>query len=1371
MVEVGGFECVHYSALESVLKEDDEVIIRHVAPDDRRSRLVSGRWQVSTDGRKLFDGVPFGRPFLRKAPRPPVRIPSNKRARIAYDDELEVEFDTPNQLVLREEDNDSDYQEELRAERIADVVAEAMDLERIGSTLTRTGSRKRKRAGLGIHPVQASPPDAPRDSSFSSRMKNHQGRPMNRGTVGESPKSVRFEDEEIDTPATLLDKWDSEDSEDEDFDTTDDESETDNSEANKENIAPRRLNQTSTTDRSSQITDRSTAESDETTSASESTSSSGEDTSDEDSASTLDSSDESSDSESNSESSVSQLKSHASILKKPAERKGDSVKKTDQPLLPQSGTKHTDGTPSKQVAPSQKKSATQKRNARRKMKRQFDRAGIAMARKQLLDETKTVTPDQHQADKSPQSPQQSGIDAVKSRAAAFLHNLNTAYDGQAEDDQMVNPLEEIKTDTGSNTDMIPTSTENIALESPSPPQEISSKSNDLLNSNDVTPVQQQEVQVAQEDLITPSPHVGSAEKQTSSRRTKLDIGGANRMLFSSLGLRVPKTKDEASKLRNELKAKVQQLPGNTLGPVKSTPDASVIDPKAVDEEEEDDNDESWRDRIDLQAVECSYEGVTYSKPPFPFIQRWDPQQQYHYGNTGKRGGGRNKRKKRNNSQYYQGDYTEKGILGYGDYNEEQNYEDQYSALDSEVPHTRISTGNVEEANSDTHAANDQLLEEMQAVTNVAEVQPDLPDLPTDMSVLNMLSIDKALPGCIIAFKQMEMSELTQWCPVISEYKTAKVEAVLENDVLEIRLAARDVVRKEKHYDPKTGERIYSKFELPVDEEEVEGDEDRLQIGLQDMIEPKLVQVAEIPYVEHDLSSITDAAVDAAQGVLAASKEIVADLNDPMDEAESVEEAVDTELDTNFQSIKIEPTPYSNSADRVQETTTEINLSSIEVKNPQSDIRTETTLHHPRHASIELGSQNPPQRFFSEPQSSQISDAVDDTALSVTVNDHNDHVSSADNGLDISTTTLKCDDPSIWSPGMGNNDEEEPTQYYSPIADQEERSLSTSDIDMEDEITGKNDEIVGKDDISNADLSKNPHRSAAQSGNTTPKPLPDIPSGEDIEGPLVVDDGYEESQLTPHLQRSVDNKSEESTSSLEDSSSKGKSHVKNDSITQTDDWNSDTDSSSLLSLKDLLSQPVPRAVNPPPTKTKPTKKKKYPKISSTAKEDPDSFIFSQAPKRLISDTHKIAVDLEPSLSHSSSSAESSTGPYELEAHVTDSGANELEDNEPQLPTPPKLDKFPRTTTRNRFASPAFQKPPVPGRLSTSKSNKADEEVVDLTLSSDDADPEEESSQTWTAVNATSRTYGRAGKIGGSLRVGVKAEKKSPKRAQKRTRSLI
>jgi hypothetical protein len=54
---------------------------------EERARTLTGRHQISDDGRHLVDGVPFGRPYLRNPKRPAVRIPPRKRQRLIEIDE------------------------------------------------------------------------------------------------------------------------------------------------------------------------------------------------------------------------------------------------------------------------------------------------------------------------------------------------------------------------------------------------------------------------------------------------------------------------------------------------------------------------------------------------------------------------------------------------------------------------------------------------------------------------------------------------------------------------------------------------------------------------------------------------------------------------------------------------------------------------------------------------------------------------------------------------------------------------------------------------------------------------------------------------------------------------------------------------------------------------------------------------------------------------------------------------------------------------------------------------------------------------------------------------------------------------------------
>lgn len=82
VVEVGGYECLHFLPVVSVLKEDDVVTIRPLQTSDLKIRKIGGRHQISADGKHLFDGVAFGRPYLRKTARPVFRIPPRKRRKL-----------------------------------------------------------------------------------------------------------------------------------------------------------------------------------------------------------------------------------------------------------------------------------------------------------------------------------------------------------------------------------------------------------------------------------------------------------------------------------------------------------------------------------------------------------------------------------------------------------------------------------------------------------------------------------------------------------------------------------------------------------------------------------------------------------------------------------------------------------------------------------------------------------------------------------------------------------------------------------------------------------------------------------------------------------------------------------------------------------------------------------------------------------------------------------------------------------------------------------------------------------------------------------------------------------------------------------------
>ncbi|KAK4237482.1 hypothetical protein C8A03DRAFT_15970 [Achaetomium macrosporum] len=108
-----GFDCLHFQQVSAILRNDEEVFIRPLDTGDRRKRRLSGRDQISADGRHLIDGVAFGRPRL-KTPRdrPPVDIPPLKRRRIAY--EAEEDEDQEPQLLLTQHGEDNGTSRRVR---------------------------------------------------------------------------------------------------------------------------------------------------------------------------------------------------------------------------------------------------------------------------------------------------------------------------------------------------------------------------------------------------------------------------------------------------------------------------------------------------------------------------------------------------------------------------------------------------------------------------------------------------------------------------------------------------------------------------------------------------------------------------------------------------------------------------------------------------------------------------------------------------------------------------------------------------------------------------------------------------------------------------------------------------------------------------------------------------------------------------------------------------------------------------------------------------------------------------------------------------------------------------------------------------------
>ncbi len=340
---------------------------------------------------------------------------------------------------------------------------------------------------------------------------------------------------------------------------------------------------------------------------------------------------------------------------------------------------------------------------------------------------------------------------------------------------------------------------------------------------------------------------GSLSSMSEPRRSRLDLSSTKRMLFGSLGLRTPKTKEDEAKVREQLMKDSKPM----RNPRLDKENEPVHDVEAASA------DDSWKDRIDLRAVECCHHGIELSTPPFPFVQRWDPQQQggYSYGNTKKR---KQKKRKRNDNSYYEESpyqSSQSKTACHGEFDTPSHA----SLQNDTIKNSGIDSGEFEqeelhdESFQDSLRVSEQLRRETQERTLVeAENAPDLPPLPKDPGTCPVLTRGTATTGTVIAFKQFEMSANTNWQPRISDYRTAIINEVLDEGSLQMELAKRDQPGKDSQYDDQTGERIYGKFEMPgYDEEDADINNGKIAVPFEELIDPVVVPNPTKHYVQSE----------------------------------------------------------------------------------------------------------------------------------------------------------------------------------------------------------------------------------------------------------------------------------------------------------------------------------------------------------------------------------------------------------------------------------------------------------------------------------------------------------------------------------------
>lgn len=326
-----------------------------------------------------------------------------------------------------------------------------------------------------------------------------------------------------------------------------------------------------------------------------------------------------------------------------------------------------------------------------------------------------------------------------------------------------------------------------------------------------------------------------SSKEAAQRRT-LDLASSRRMLFGSLGMRTPKTKEEEEQARRKMAAKAS---ANTRQKRPSEVTQEEVDQM---DEDEDVSDGDWRNKMTICAVECIYPEIELTAPPFPFVQRWDKKAnaliREQKGPSKKR-----KRKQRiqvynneeeydENADWYGEDYYQEDDRGYDEAAADPFYQGHYAG----------------EADGDGQLNYDEGPE-----PNSNEVS-DLPLPPSDMSSVPDLGDKEVKVGAIIAFRQLDMSKATNWQPQMSEYRVAEVRSIKEQGVMNVLLAKRD--RRQRAADADDEPRPFSKFEVPdlaIDEEEDDG---YRELALSELSDPKLLQAAASIEDQHSEGSMS-----------------------------------------------------------------------------------------------------------------------------------------------------------------------------------------------------------------------------------------------------------------------------------------------------------------------------------------------------------------------------------------------------------------------------------------------------------------------------------------------------------------------------------
>ncbi|KXJ87780.1 hypothetical protein Micbo1qcDRAFT_197754 [Microdochium bolleyi] len=961
-------ECLHFHPIRAVLKEDDQVFIRPLQTDDIRRRRISGRYQISSDGKHLVDGVAFGRPLLR-APtsRPAIFIPPRKRRRLlqnnedddeaqdgaentqmllltngedAVDDrdyvdagaELEADFspsgsDSDSGEGDDEMDEDEDLDDELQELQRENAELD-VDMDDSQTTQTRPDTRRGRptqrdmnlEALDGLGALRAAFPAAPLDLCERVLAANHNDLKLAYINLKEAfdpalPETAVLSgnlfgtqsrgDPESSTAALPNNKQAAPETVDGQEDANDGMDDDENSGSGSDDDVPdfvKRYDRcglppgtissgqglasmaaitgpfntadgqaTSTTLRPTKIVFQDEEDPADTTSSSESSSSSeSEDSSDDEASSDSDSEgdqgpqghvrnlpgrEETGDDSDSDDSSFRGGADGASSDDSSSAASDDNDSDSDSDSGPEETT-------TKQVLPTTRpKPATQDATSESSSDSSASDSDSSSDESSSDEEPSPVVENKK---KGPAALPQPTVPPGQGKACTKSRNARRRAAQRAQREQQ---------QSGQNVDMavaggdptLQTADEKAAFEakrqalldalanggieigpsgSTNLEQPLDSGNTAKRKREEEQPEKEQGQEGGSEqtqaDTSKPAAvEASTPESQQKRQRFNLEVG--KRLLFGALGLRAPKTSDDAEKLRDKLMKDVRPLVNARLEADKQKKEAEANKARTADDEDPD----AWKEKINYRAVECCQEGIVLSEPPFPFVQRWDPQQQGLWNGKKNKRGGRGKKADRNQSHYYEEDNRCGKKRKHDDSQLDESYYDDTTfngVADSPDDDAVLNYDDpvAEESNNGAQGEASQFTD-----------MDDLPSLPADLKSLPMLQAPSAKAGMVITWKKWSCSAATQWQPLVSDVTAVVIRVENEGAALEVCLAKRDrhLDGSAKQYDELTGQRLYGKFEAPdIDDEDDDEELNQEQeddgyraLDFTELLEPRIVQ--------------------------------------------------------------------------------------------------------------------------------------------------------------------------------------------------------------------------------------------------------------------------------------------------------------------------------------------------------------------------------------------------------------------------------------------------------------------------------------------------------------------------------------------------